>query len=125
MFSGDHRSGGNNGALADARIVEDRRAHANQARIFNHATVNRRIVPDRDPIANLDRVLITHAVQHGAILHIAVRAQAYGMHIAAQDCVHPHAGVFAQLHLPHNLCGNVDVAGAGNDRAMTEVGPVP
>ena len=49
-------------------------------------------------------------MQHAAVLHVAVGAHPYGVHIAAQNGIHPHAGVFAQLYFPQNLGGKVDIA---------------
>src|SRR5271156_2531826 len=81
----NHSSRSNNGALANSGVVENRRPHADEACIFNYAPVNGRIVSDRDPVANLDRMLIAHAVQYGAILNITVSAHADGMHVAPQN----------------------------------------
>ena len=78
--------------------------------MFDLAGVDDRGVADRHPIADDHRPLVQHAVQHAAILDVAVGAHADEVHIAAQHGVHPDAGVLAQGDVADQLRRFVDVA---------------
>jgi hypothetical protein len=61
---------------------------------------------------------VAHAVEHAAILHVGVFANADSKHVAADDGIHPDAGVFTDLHVTNNLSGLIDIArimNAGRD----------
>ena len=111
---GEDAAGGDDGALADAAIVEDGDAHADEAGILDHAAVDGGVVADGDPVADGDGVEIALAVEDGAVLYVGVGADADGMDVAAEDGVHPHRGVFAELDVAEDLGGRVNVAGGGN-----------
>ena len=57
----------------------------------------------RDILAHINAVQLLHAVEHGAILHIGMSADADFVHIAAQHGIHPDARVFAKHHVPDQL----------------------
>ena len=97
-------------------------AHADEAGIFDDAAVDGGIVADRDPVTNDDGIAIAHAMQHGAVLHIGVGADADGMHIAADDGVHPDAGVLAEGDVADDLGGNIHIAGRRNDGRFALIG---
>src|SRR5262249_2277010 len=101
---------------------QDHRAHADEAAIANGAAVQRDRMPYRNPIAHDDAVLVSHAVEHAAILHIGVIADTDGKHVAANNGVHPNAGVLAYLDIADDLGGFVDIAGLVNARRDSLVG---
>jgi hypothetical protein len=111
-------SGGNDGALANAAIVKDSDAHPNEHFVFNHATVDRRVVPDRDPVADSDRVQMTLSMKNCAILHIRVCADPDGVDVTAEDGVHPNGGVLAKFNVPNDLGRDVDIATGRNARGL-------
>jgi len=57
-------------------------------------------------------------VQDCAVLHVGAGAEGDGVHVAAQDGVHPDGGVRAERDLADDLRGEVDVGGSGDDGAM-------
>ena len=69
---------------------------------------------DGDVFAEIDAVLLLHAVEDAAVLNVGVRADANFMDVAAEDGVHPDGGVFAQDDVADDLGGGVDVAGGGD-----------
>src|SRR5260370_17519650 len=64
----------------------------------------------RDPVAHSDPVLVTHAVEYAAILHVGVGSDADGKDVATDHSVHPDARVLANLHVADDLRVLVDVA---------------
>ena len=112
--SGNHGAGGDDGAFADAAAVEDHRAHADQHRVLNHAAVDGGVVANGHPVAHDDRIEVALAVEHGAVLHVGVGADADGVHVAAQNGVHPHRGMLAEGHVADELRGKINVATGGN-----------
>jgi hypothetical protein len=110
----NHRAGGDDGAGADAAAVEDGCAHANEHLVLHHAAVDGGVVANGHPVAHDDRVGVALAVQHGAVLHVGVRAHADGVHVAAQYGVHPHRGALAQRDVTDDLGGKVNVTTGGN-----------
>src|SRR5260370_29315750 len=70
---------------------------------------------DRHHLSDDHWVEVAHSVQHGTILHIALRADADGVHIAPDDCVHPDTRLFAENHVADYLRGRIDVAVRWND----------
>jgi hypothetical protein len=111
---GQDGSGGDDGAFADAAVVEDGGAHADEAGVLDGAAVNGSVVADGDPFADVDGVDVAHAVEDGAVLDIGVGADADGVDVAADYGVHPDAGVFREDDVADNLCGLVDIAGGGD-----------
>lgn len=107
---GDHGSGSDNTAFADLGIVQNYAAHANEAAIANGAAVQRDRVPHGYPIAQGDAVSVPHAMEHAAILHVGVLADADGKDIAPDHGVHPDAGIFADLNVADDLRGLIDIA---------------
>ena len=67
-----------------------------------------------DIVADDHAVLVAHAVEHAAILHAAVPADADGKDVTADDGVHPYAGVLADFHVANDLGGLVDIAAIMN-----------
>src|SRR5271166_1904811 len=118
----DQGSGGDDRAGANARSIQDDHAHPDEAPVFYDATVKRDRVSDRHPIADNYRPLSEHAVQHAAILDVAVGADADHMHVAAYHGVHPDTGVFAQHDVANHLRRFVDVTGSRDRRADAFVG---
>jgi len=55
--------------------------------------------------------LFFHAVEDAVVLNVGVVADANLVDIAAEDGVHPDAGVFAEDDVADDLGGVVDVAG--------------
>jgi hypothetical protein len=72
------------------------------------------VVADGDPVADDDRIEVALAVEHGAVLHVGVRADADGVDVAAQHGVHPHRGALAERHVADDLRGEINVATGGN-----------
>src|SRR6478736_5071187 len=97
------RAGGDDAAFADFGVVQDDAAHADQAAVANGAAVQRDGVPHGDPVPHGNAVFVAHAVEHAAILHVGVFANADGKDVAADDGVHPDAGVFADLNVANDL----------------------
>jgi hypothetical protein len=57
-------------------------------------------------------------VKHAAILHVGVFADADGKDVAADNGIHPDAGIFADLDVANDLGGFIDIArivNAGRD----------
>src|SRR5277367_3017320 len=68
-------------------------------------------MPYRDVLAYGHAVLVLHAMQHAAILHIRVRPDADRVYVSAQHRIHPDRRVLAQHHVADNLRRLVDVTG--------------
>lgn len=117
----DDGTGGDDGAFANAGIVENDGADADEAGVFNNAAVYSCVVADGDRISHDDGVFVAHAVEHGTILDVAAGADANGMNIPAQDGIHPDAGVFTEGHIADDLCRDVYVTGIGINRGMALV----
>src|SRR5260370_39965114 len=64
----------------------------------------------RDPVAHSDPVLVSHAVEYAAILHVGVGSDADGKDVAPDQSGHPDDRVLANLHVADDLRGLVDVA---------------
>jgi hypothetical protein len=71
------------------------------------------VVAYGDIVADVDAVLFFHAVEDAVVLNVGIVADADLMYIAAEDRVHPDAGVFAENDVADELGGVVDVAGVG------------
>src|SRR5215471_16042918 len=56
-------------------------------------------------------------MKDGTILHVGVAADADGKHVSADNGIHPHAGVFADLHVADDLGRLVNVARFVNPRS--------
>lgn len=111
---GNNGTGGDDGALADAGVVENGGADADEDGVLDDAAMDSGIVADGDHLADEDWIEVAHAVEHGAILHVRAGADANGVDVATDDSVHPDAGVFAEGDVANDLGGGVDVA-AGTD----------
>src|ERR1035437_1595525 len=110
---GNQRAGGDDGAASDDRAVEDDGAHADQAAGFNGAAVQDGVVAHADVVAQVDAVLFFHAVEDTVVLNVGIVADADLVNVAAEDGVHPDAGVFAEDDVADQLGGVVDIAGVG------------
>ncbi len=66
-----------------------------------------------DIVANVNAVLFLHAVQDAVVLNVGVVADADLVYIAAEDGVHPDAGVLSENDVADELGGVVDVASIG------------
>ena len=119
---GDDGAGGDDGAFTDARVVEDGGADADEADVFDDAAVNGGVVADGDPVADEDGIFVAHAVEDGAVLHVGVGADADGVDVAADDGVHPDAGVLAEGDIADDLRREVDIAGGGDGGRVALVG---
>ena len=119
---GKQCTGGDDGAGSDDGAVEDNGAHADEAAGFNSATVEDGVVAYSDVVADVDAVLFFHAVEDAVVLNVGVVADANLVNVAAQDRVHPDAGVFAENDVADELGGVVDVAGVGKLRSDAFVG---
>src|SRR6516164_2728941 len=113
-FLRDQRTGRDDRSRANACPVQDGGAHADQAAVFDNASVQRNRVADGDIFSDVDAVLLLHAVQNRTILHVGMGPNPDLMYVTAQDSVHPHAGVFAEPDVADDLCRQVDVAGCRN-----------
>jgi hypothetical protein len=120
---GQDGSGGDDGALADAAVVEDSAAHADEAGVFDGASVDGCVVADGDPVAEGDGVDVAHAVEDGAVLDVGVSADADAVDVAADDGIHPDAGVFTEDDIANDLGRQVDVAGGGDCGKDSLIGP--
>ena len=69
---------------------------------------------DRDVIADVDSEFSFHAMEDAVVLNVGVVADAYLVDVAAEDGVHPDAGVFADDNVSDELGGVVDVGGVGD-----------
>jgi len=56
-----------------------------------------------DPLPDAAGIDVAHAVQDGAVLHVAVGADTDGVDVAADDGVHPDAGVLAEHDVADHL----------------------
>jgi hypothetical protein len=112
-FLGEQGTRGDDGAGSDDGAVENDRAHADEAAGFDGAAVEYSVVADGDVVANVNAVLFLHAVQDAVVLNVGVVADADLVDVAAEDGVHPDAGVFAKNDVADELGGVVDVAGVG------------
>src|ERR1700730_16680895 len=110
---GQQGAGGDEGAGSDDGAVEDDGAHADEAAGFDGAAVEDGVVTYGDIVANVNAVLFFHAVEDAVVLNVGVVANADLVYIAAEDGVHPDAGVFAENDVADELGGVVDVAGVG------------
>src|SRR5438105_4101990 len=53
---------------------------------------------------------------HATILHVRMRADVDGMHVAAQNGIHPDAGVLAEHYISDDLGRRIHIAGIRNGR---------
>jgi hypothetical protein len=112
---GDDGACGDDGAFADAGVVEDGGSDTDEDGVFEDAAVDCGVVTYGYHFPDDDRVEVAHSVQHCTILHIAFRSDANRIHISANNCVHPHAGVLAENDIADDLRGGIDVAACWND----------
>src|SRR5881396_209661 len=89
--------------FAHSNIVQDYRAHANQAVGLDRATVKHDAVPYRDVILENKWILGLHDVADRAVLNIGVLADANEMNVAANDAVVPDAGMVLNLNVSDDL----------------------
>ncbi len=112
-FLREQGTGGDDGARSDDDAVEDDGAHADEAAGFNGAAVEDGVVAYGDIVANVDAVLFFHAVEDAVVLNVGIVADADLVDVAAENGVHPDAGVFTENDVADELSGVVDVAGVG------------
>ena len=89
----DHRTRSNDGTRTDARVVEDNGTDADEHLVLYDAAVYGGVVAYGDQFADVDGVQVAHSVENRAVLNIGARADADGVDVAANDGVHPDAGV--------------------------------
>jgi hypothetical protein len=104
---------GNDGAGADDDAIEDDASHPDQAALFDFAAMENGAVAYGDVVAEEDAVFLFHAVEDTVVLNVGIVADADLMDIAAENSVHPDAGVLADDHVSDELGGVVDVGGIG------------
>ncbi len=112
----NQRAGGDDAAASDARAIHDHAAHADENVRLNGAAVQNHSVADGDVIAQLERPLVAHHVEHAAILHIGARAEANPVHIAANHGAGPHAGMLADGNVADDYRGFIYICARGNRR---------
>jgi hypothetical protein len=108
-------SGRNDGALADSSVIQNGRTNADENSVFEDAPMHGGVVADGDHLADDYRIEMAHSVQNGAVLNIALRADADRIHIAPYDRIHPHAGMLAQDDISDNLRGGINIAACRDD----------
>src|SRR5437667_11278507 len=67
-------------------------------------------------LAHEHAVLLLHSMEHAAILHVGMRADPDGMHVAAQHRIHPDAGILAENYISDDLRRLIHIAGIRNRR---------
>src|ERR1700686_3471500 len=77
---------------------------------------------DGHVIAENQRPLVAHHVQHGAVLNVGASADANVVHIAANHRTRPDAGVLANHHVADDDGGGVDIGRFRNLRPLAAVG---
>ena len=102
---------------ADLRAVQNDRTHADQAAVFDDASVQGDRVAYRDVLADVNAPLLLHAVENAVVLYVRVGADADLVDVAAEDGVHPHRGVLAEDDVADDLGRVVDEAGGRDRRA--------
>src|SRR6266446_400499 len=112
-FFGEQGTGGDDRAGPDDGAVEEDGAHADETAGFDGAAVEDGVVAYGDVVADVDAVLFFHAVEDAVVLNVGIVADANLVDVAAEDCVHPDAGVLAENDVADELGGVVDVAGVG------------
>ena len=105
----DEAAGRDDALVADARVVEDRGAHPDQAVGADPAAVQRDRVADRHVVGEHRRVQVLEDVHDAVVLDVGVGADPDRVDVAAHDGVHPDAGVVAQLDVADHLGRGVDV----------------
>jgi hypothetical protein len=111
---GDESAGSDNRSRANFCAVQNNRSHADEAAVFYGAAVQRDGMAHGDIFAEVDAVLLLHAVEHAAILHVGMRADADFVNVAAQHGIHPDGGVLAENHVADDLGGGIDIASRWN-----------
>src|SRR5262249_20300883 len=97
--------------------IENYRTHANQTPVSDRAAMQHNSMADGDVFTDKHRMLLLHAVQHAAILNVRIRTDADGMHITANNRIHPHAGMFAEDDAADDLGGVVHITRCRNSRS--------
>src|SRR6266853_3271224 len=101
-------AGGDDRPGPDVRTVQQNRAHANEALVFNSTAVHDRAVADGHVVADCRRMRLGHDMDDGAVLNVAAAADFDPVHIAADDHAHPDAALFADLHFADHLRTGID-----------------
>lgn len=111
----NQRTGPDHGMPADARAIEHRRVHADQAGILDRAGVQDGAMTDSHISANQQwkstwcvRTIVAD-MQHRAILDIRACANANEIDVAARHCARPQGSVVAELDVADNNSGGIDV----------------
>jgi hypothetical protein len=60
-------------------------------------------VADGDAVAHDDGIEVTLAMKNRAVLHVGAGAYTDGVHIAAQNGIHPHRGALAEHDVADDL----------------------
>src|SRR5262245_48776198 len=94
--------------FTDHRFIENNRADADQRAVLDGTTMEDDAVADGDTIADARGKLPAGDVNDAVVLNVAAMADLYGIDIAAQDTVKPHARMLADLYIPDNLCAFFD-----------------
>ena len=110
---GNEGSGGDDSAGADVRAVEDDGTDTDEDVVFEGAAVDGGVVADGAAVADDYGVKAALAVEDGAVLDVGAGADADGVHVAAEDGVHPDGGLGAEMDVADDLGGGVDVAAGG------------
>lgn len=103
--------GGDDGAGADAGVVEDGGPDADEDGVFQQAAMDGGVVTNGAELADGDGEEVPLAVEDGAILDVGTGADVDAVDVAAEDGVHPDAGLLAQGDVSKDLGGGIDVAG--------------
>ena len=119
----DQRTGGDDRSGADVRAVQKNGAHADETAVLDGAAMNDGRVPNRHVVADRGGMGVFHHVDDGAVLHVRTVPDANPVHVAADDRHHPHAAVFANLHVADDLSAIVDEGGGMNQREPSPMRP--
>src|SRR5262245_46992044 len=117
----DYAADGHTAAPADFRAVHDNGTHADQAIVLDARPMDDRPVPQRDAVAERARKSLV-GMQHAAVLHVRLPADAYRRRITADHCPEPDARRGADGHVTYDHRAGSNVRGRVNQlRAKSDV----